>query len=63
MERNERLLKLGKSIGPAHADQGSHQFIRCSGQSEIRLGRNGRPLRVMLSRALVPSAVQVGEQA
>ena len=49
MQRHERFFKLGKSVDPAPADRGSHQFIDGSGKSEIRLGRNGRPFRVMLS--------------
>ena len=63
MQRHERLFKIGKIVGPARADHGSHQFDRGTGEGEIRLGRNGRPFRVMLSRALVPFLVQVSEQA
>ena len=63
MQRHERFFKLGKSVGPARADRGSHQFIGGSGKSEIGLGRNGRPFRVMLSPALVPFLVQISEQA
>jgi hypothetical protein len=63
VERDERLFKLGKRIGPACADHGAHQFIGASGESEICLGRNGRPFRVMLSRTAVPFLVQVSEQA
>jgi hypothetical protein len=62
VQGHERFLKIGQRIGPACADHGPHQFIGGSGQSEIRLGRNGRPLRVMPSRALMPFLVQVGEQ-
>jgi len=63
VQRHERFLEPGKSVSAARADQGSHQFVRGPGESEIHLARNGRPVRVMLSRALVPFPVQVGEQA
>src|SRR4029077_7746815 len=39
-----------------------HQFDRGTGEREIRLGRNGWPFRVMLSRTLVPFPVQISEQ-
>ena len=58
MQRHERFFKFGKSVSPARADHGPHQFDRGTGEGEIRLGRNGRPFRVMLSRALVPFLVQ-----
>ena len=63
MQRHERFFKLGKSVGPARADRGSHQFICGSGESEIRLGRNAGPFRMMLSRVLVPFLIQISEQA
>jgi hypothetical protein len=63
MQRHERCFKLGESVGPACADRGSHQFMCGSGKSEIRLRRNGRPLRMMHSPALVPFVVQISEQA
>ena len=63
MQRHERFFKLGKSVSPARADHGPHQFVRGTGEGEIRLGRNGRPFRVMLPRTLVPFLVQLSEQA
>ena len=63
MQRHERFFKLGKSVGLARADHGPHQFVRGTGEGEIRLGRNGRPFRVMLPRTLVPFLVQLSEQA
>lgn len=63
MQRHERFFKLGKSVGPARADCGSHQLNCGPGESEIRLGRNARPFRMTLSRALMPFPVQISEQA
>src|SRR5260370_40346823 len=63
MQRHERFFKLGKSVSPARADHGMHEFDRGTGEGEICLGRNGRPFRVMLSRTLVPFLVQISEQA
>ena len=63
MQRHERFFKFGKSVSAARADHGSHQFDRGAGEGEIRLGRDGRPFRVMLSGTLVPFLVQISEQA
>src|SRR5580693_1266188 len=63
MQRHQRFFKLGKSVSPARADHGMHEFDRGTGEGEIRLGRNGWPFRMMLSRTLVPFLVQISEQA
>jgi hypothetical protein len=63
MQRHERFFKLGKGVGPARADYGSHQLDGGAGQGEIRLRRNGRPVRMMLSRSLVPYPGHIGEKA
>ena len=41
MQRHERLFKLGRTVGPARADCGSHQLICGSGERSAVISARG----------------------
>ena len=62
MQGHKGVLEVGQCASAVRVHQGPDQFIGGSGEGEICLGRNRRPLRMVLASALVPPLVQFREQ-
>ena len=61
MKGHDRFLKAWQHVSLPGADHGPHEFGGGAGQRQIRLARDGRPLRVAGARPFMPLPVQVGE--
>lgn len=61
MQRHKGVLEVREFVGVVCSDHGPYQLGGGAGQGQVRLLRNGWPIRVTLPGTLVPGSVQVGE--